>query len=35
MIKYVDGTFDDYPISPVIRQVLFHWGYKLVKDDLL
>ena len=35
MIKYVDGTFDDYSISPVIRQVLFHWGYELVKDDSL
>ena len=34
MIKDVNGRFDDYSISPVIRQVLLHWGYELVDDDL-
>ena len=27
-------TYDDYTISPVIRQVLLHWGYQLTKKDL-
>ena len=27
-------TFDDPNVSPVIRQVLLHWGYKLTKSDL-
>ena len=31
MIKYVNGRFDDYSISPTIRQILLHWGYKLSK----
>ena len=34
MIKDADGRFDYYSISPVIRQVLLHWGYELVEDDL-
>ena len=29
MIKDVDSKFDDYSISPKIRQVLLHWGYEL------
>ena len=35
MIKYVDGKFDDYSISPKIRQILLHWGYELTESDLL
>ena len=35
MIKDADGRFDDYSISPKIRQNLLHWVCKLVKDDLL
>ena len=35
MIKSVDGRFDDYSISPKIRRILLHWGYKLTKKDLL
>ena len=31
MIKDVNGRFDDYSISPKIRQILFHWGYELTK----
>lgn len=26
-------TYDDFSISPVIRQVLLHWGYQLTKKD--
>ena len=29
MIKDADSKFDDYSISPKIRQVLLHWGYEL------
>ena len=35
MIKDVDGRFDDYSISPKIRQMLLHWGYDLTESDLL
>ena len=34
MIKAVDGRFDDHAISPVIRQVLLHWVYELVENNL-
>ena len=27
-------TYDDASVSPVIRQVLLHWGYQLTKSDL-
>ena len=27
--------FDDYSISPKIRQILLHWGYQLTESDLL
>ena len=35
MIKDVNGRFDDYSVSPKIRQILLHWDYELVEDDLL
>ena len=35
MIKNVGGRFDDYSISPKIRQILLHWGYELAESDLL
>ena len=35
MIKDVDGKFDDYSISPKIRQILLHWSYELTEGDLL
>ena len=35
MIKDKDAKFDDYSISPKIRQILLHWGYELVEGDLL
>jgi len=28
------STYNDFSISPVIRQVLLHWGYQLTKKDL-
>ena len=35
MIKDVNGRFDDYSISPKVRQILLHWGYELVGSDLV
>ena len=35
MIKDINDRFDYYSISPKIIQILLHWGYKLVEDDLL
>ena len=35
MIKDVNDKFDDYSVSPKIRQILLHWGYELVESDLL
>ena len=26
--------YNDYSVSPVIRQVLLHWGYELTREDL-
>ena len=34
MIKNKGAKFDDYSISPKIRQILLHWGYELVENDL-
>ena len=34
MIKDSGSEFDDYSISPEIRQVLLHWGYELVESGL-
>jgi len=33
MILKKGGKWDDYSISPAIRQTLQHWGYKLTKKD--
>ena len=33
-IKDNNADIDDYTISPVIRQSLQHWGYKVTKKDL-
>ena len=35
MIGGFNGRFDDFSISPKIRQILLHWGYELVESDLL
>ena len=32
MIKIL-GNYDDYSVSPKIRQILLHWGYELTKKD--
>ena len=34
MIRDADSKFDDYSISPKIRQTLLHWGYELTEKDL-
>ena len=33
IIKDVGSKFDDYSISPKIRQILLHWGYELTERD--
>ena len=33
MIRNANSKFDDYSISPKIRQILLHWGYELTKKD--
>ena len=32
-IKNANSKFDDYSISPKIRQILLHWGYELTEKD--
>ena len=34
-IKDAGSKFDDYSISPKIRQILLHWGFKLVERDVV
>ena len=33
--KNANSKFDDYSISPKIRQILLHWGYELTEKDFL
>ena len=33
MIKHAGSKYDDYSISPKIRQILLHWGYELTEKD--
>lgn len=33
-IKRAEASYDNYTISPVIRQSLLHWGYEVVPEDL-
>lgn len=33
IIKKQNGTWNDYTISPKIRQTLLHWGYELTNKD--
>ena len=35
MIKNAGSKFDDYLISPKIRQILLHWGYELTEKVFL
>ena len=34
MIKDAGSKYDDYSISPKIRQILLHWGYELPEKNL-
>ena len=34
MINKKNTKYDDYTVSPKIRQTLQHWGYQLTKKDL-
>ena len=34
LIKEKGTTYDDFSVSPKIRQTLQHWGYKLTKSDM-
>ena len=33
MIKGKGSKFDNYSISPKMRQILLHWGYELKEND--
>ena len=35
MIRNTGSKYDDYSISPKIRQILLHWGYELKENDFL
>ena len=35
MIRDAGSIFDDYSISPKIRQIFLHWGYELTEKDFL
>ena len=35
MIREAGSKFDDYSISPKIRQILLHWGYELTEKNCL
>ena len=33
MIRDAGSKFDDYSISPKVRQILLHWGYELTEEN--
>ena len=33
MVKDIGSKFDDYSISPKIREILLHWGYEITEKD--
>ena len=33
IIRDAGSKFDDYSVSPKIRQILLHWGYELTEKD--
>ena len=35
MIRDAGSKFDNYSISPKIRQILLHWCYELTENDFL
>ena len=34
MIKSKNAKYNNYSISPKIRQILLHWSYELVESDI-
>ena len=34
IIKNVDGRFDDYSILPKVTQIVLHWHFELIENDL-
>ena len=34
IIKNSGSKYDDYSISPKIRQIVLHWGYESTKKNL-
>ena len=32
-VRDVGSKFDDYPVSPKIRQIFWHWDYELTQKD--
>ena len=35
MVKDIGDKFDDYSVSPKIRQMLLHWAYELIRKKIL
>ena len=35
MIRGAGSKFDDYSISPKIREIFLHWGYELTEKDFV
>ena len=33
MIRNAGSKYDDFSISPKIRQILLRWGYELTEED--
>ena len=33
MIRDASSKFNDYSVSPKIKQILLHWSYKLTEED--
>ena len=33
IIKNSGSKYDDYSVSPKIRQILLHWGYEVTEKD--
>ena len=33
MLKDAGSKYNDYSISPKIREILLHWGYELIEKD--
>ena len=34
MVKDIGDKFDDYSVSPKIRQMLLHWAYELIRKKI-